>query len=86
MAAQAGFGKFYTNHLLTVTTINRLMDHGVSDTDIVKYTGHRTTRTLNTYRRNNDKNATKNSAILAGPSSFDFCFNKNLYYKFVDGF
>ena len=75
MAAQAGFGKFYTNHSMRVTTINRLMDHGVSDADIVKYTGHRTTQTLKTYRRNNDRNATKNSAILAGPSNFDFVFN-----------
>ena len=57
---------------MRVTIINRLMDHGVSDADIVKYTGHRTTRTLKTYRRNNDRNATKNSAILAGPSKFDF--------------
>ena len=64
LMAAGGYQGNYSNHSLRVTTVNRLIDGGMSDSDIMARTGHRSARSLSTYRRVNEKNAGPASEVL----------------------
>ena len=57
-----------TNHSLRTSTINTLFDAGVTETDIIKRTRHRSVAILATYRRDSVAALTKVSEILSAPS------------------
>ena len=63
-AGYSGTHKNYTNHSLRTTTVNRLIDAGLSDGDIMARTGHRSSTTIAKYRRVNDANCGATSQAL----------------------
>jgi hypothetical protein len=65
----AGYSGNYSNHSLRVTTVNRLIDAGLSDGDIMNRTGHRSSTTIANYRRVNESNAGAASTALATTSN-----------------
>ncbi|CAG2246888.1 KCTD1_15 [Mytilus edulis] len=70
ISKDAGLSKVYTNHCVRATTINVLAHSGVSDREIMKITGHKCERSLNSYHSDSsDKQKRDYSAILQGDSS-----------------
>ena len=54
---------------MRVTTVNDLFNAGLSETDIVKRTRHRSVATLKTYRRDNVASTIKASEALSAPTT-----------------
>ncbi|XP_063405987.1 uncharacterized protein LOC134689951 [Mytilus trossulus] len=70
ISKDAGLTKVYTNHCVRATTINVLAHSGVSDREIMKITGHKCERSLNSYHSDSsDKQKRDYSAILQGESN-----------------
>ena len=62
------FGEVHSNHSMRVSTVNDLHAAGVSETDIIKKTRHRTVTTLASYRRDNLATTSRISDALSAPS------------------
>ena len=66
MLAGIGVNEGFTNHSLKVTTVNTLADHGFSDSNIMRSTGHRSA-TVSGYRRS--VNIDRMSEALSAPAT-----------------
>jgi hypothetical protein len=64
LMSEAGFVGHFTNHSLRTTTVNRMIDAGLSDGEIMNRTGHRCSTTIAKYRRINERNAAAASNAL----------------------
>jgi integrase len=51
MMNEAGYKGNYTNHSLRTTTVNRMIDAGLNDGEIMNRTGHRSSTTIAKYRQ-----------------------------------
>ena len=64
LMSDAGCKGNFTNHSLRTTTVNRMIDAGLSDGEIMNRTGHRSLTTIAKYRRINEANAAAASSAL----------------------
>ena len=61
---EAGCRGNFSNHSLRTTTVNRMIDAGFSDGEIMNRTGHRSSTTIAKYHSINETNAAAASSAL----------------------